>query len=695
MKKLTSFIFYLSFFIFPLATHAQGWPQEYDGVMLQGFYWDSYTASKWTKLESQVDELANYFSLVWIPQSAKAASEPSMGYNPLYWFSNYNSSFGTKAELRSLINTFKSKGIGTIADVVVNHCGNVSNWVDFPRETYGGETYQLLSTDICANDDGGATMTWANANGYQLSTNNDTGEDFPGLRDLDHNSANVQRNVKAYLKMLLNDFGYTGFRYDVAKGFSASFFGMYNTDARPQFSVGEYWDRSPTNVKTWINGTAGGGSVQSAAFDFPFRYTVRDAANGSDWSELGVSSLISDDGYRRYAVTFVENHDTERRSNAEQDPLKADTLAANAYMLAMPGTPCVFMKHWMDCKDQLRPMIDARRAAGIHNQSNYLAFASNKDYYAVRTVGSKGNLVCVVGTKAGSYKPGGDWICILSGHHYAYYLEPTMEIPFVDKGSGLYDEPFDVTLTAVSADANARLVYTTDGSEPTASSQQAVSGTRLHVDATTTLKVGLLVGGVVKNVLTRTYTMNAFEKKTITVYVNVDQVGWPTVYFWTWGGDDSHGAKNGWPGDGPEGTTTIDGKQWYYRSYTLNSEDDCVNFVFSYGTSSTASQNQTVDVNNVMGNAFFEVTANKDGGKYLVNNVSDQHTGIDDAPLADNGEWATAHTVVYDLQGRKLSTISPCSGKRAELEFPLSTSEVLKRLPKGVYIVGGRKVVVR
>ena len=100
MKKLTSFIFYLSFFIFPLATHAQGWPQEYDGVMLQGFYWDSYTASKWTKLESQVDELANYFSLVWIPQSAKAASEPSMGYNPLYWFSNYNSSFGTEAELR-------------------------------------------------------------------------------------------------------------------------------------------------------------------------------------------------------------------------------------------------------------------------------------------------------------------------------------------------------------------------------------------------------------------------------------------------------------------------------------------------------------------------------------------------------------------------------------------------------------------
>ena len=39
-----------------------------------------------------------------------------MGYDDLYWFTNYNSSFGTEAQLRSLISTFKNKGIGTIAD---------------------------------------------------------------------------------------------------------------------------------------------------------------------------------------------------------------------------------------------------------------------------------------------------------------------------------------------------------------------------------------------------------------------------------------------------------------------------------------------------------------------------------------------------------------------------------------------------
>ena len=28
--------------ILPLMVLAQGWPAQYDGVMLQGFYWDSY-----------------------------------------------------------------------------------------------------------------------------------------------------------------------------------------------------------------------------------------------------------------------------------------------------------------------------------------------------------------------------------------------------------------------------------------------------------------------------------------------------------------------------------------------------------------------------------------------------------------------------------------------------------------------------
>ena len=125
MKRLfTSLLITLT----TLTTMAQGWPAEYEGVMLQGFYWDSFDQSKWTTLEKQADELSQYFTLVWLPQSGNCGGT-SMGYDDLYWFpgnGHYDSSFGTEAELRSLIKTFKARDIGSIADIVINHRKNVS-----------------------------------------------------------------------------------------------------------------------------------------------------------------------------------------------------------------------------------------------------------------------------------------------------------------------------------------------------------------------------------------------------------------------------------------------------------------------------------------------------------------------------------------------------------------------------------------
>ena len=415
----------------PPTTVCEGWPAQYGGVMLQAFYWDSFDDSQWSELQAQADQFAGTFDLVWIPQSGNCGGT-SMGYDDLYWFNNYNSSFGNEQQLRQLISTFKSKGIKTIADVVINHRRNVSNWVDFPKETYKGVTYEMKSTDICANDDNGATKTWATQNGYTLSTNNDTGEGWDGMRDLDHKSENVQTIVKAYLDFLKNDLGYAGFRYDMVKGYSASYTAIYNAAAMPEFSVGECWDGT-AKIKSWIEGTKKDGQIQSAAFDFQFRYTVRNAMNSGNYSRLAqqndgswplVSSNLDGGKYRRYAVTFVENHDTERRSNAAQDPLLKDTLAANAYMMAMPGTPCVFLKHWQAYKQEIANMVAVRKAVGINSESVPTQVATNMNYYAVQVAGSGGKqLLCVVGTKAADYTPEGAWKKVISGYHYIYYVQ--------------------------------------------------------------------------------------------------------------------------------------------------------------------------------------------------------------------------------------------------------------------------------
>ena len=657
-----------------MSAMAQGWPENYSGVMLQGFYWDSFQDTKWTKLKSQADELAAYFDLVWLPQSANCGGQ-SMGYDDLYWFTNYNSSFGTEAELRDLINTFKAKGIGTIADVVVNHRRNVSNWVDFPKETYKGVTYELKSTDICNDDDNGKTRNWANSNGFYLSSSNDTGEGWDGMRDLDHTSLNVQNNVKAYLHMLLEDLGYVGFRYDMVKGYAGKYTGMYNKDANPTYSVGEYWDGNASAVKNWLIATKVDGQIMSAAFDFPFRYTVRDAVNG-DWRKLGSASLISDNNYKRYSVTFVENHDTERRSNAAQDPIKKDTLAANAFMLAMPGTPSVFLKHWMDCKRDIKAMIDVRHAAGIHNQSNAINMASNQGYYAV-IVDNK--LLCAVGNNLANYTPSNThYVKVLSGYHYAYYLNKSMATAWVDLPSGEYKGEQKALLTAVSEDEGARVVYTTDGSTPTAASASVASGTVITIPVgTITLKAGLLVGGVVSGIVTRQYTCTdeiPFQPYTITVYCNADKVGWSGyVNFWTWGGDGSHATEKGsWPGDRVTTNTVIDGKTWYYKTYTIRSEEDCVCFVFSTASGSP----QTVDVNDIRQDTFCEVSSEMDGGKYLVNTT----TGIEDVIMAKTTDSPMA---VYTIDGRIVGKVS--SGH--------DLLQTINSLPKGIYIVNGKKFI--
>lgn len=674
MKKIYTTLFAL---MATLSMQAQGWPANYDGVMLQGFYWDSYRASKWCNLEAQADELAPYFSLVWIPQSANCGSGRSMGYDDLYWFSNYNSSFGNETELRSMIKTFKSKGIGTIADVVINHRNTQTSWTDFPVETYRGLTYKMNSTDICSDDDKGGTLTWANKQTpkVSLSSNKDTGDGWDGMRDLDHNSSNVQNVVKAYLDMLLNDFGYAGFRYDMVKGYAGKFTGIYNTAAKPGFSVGEYWDGDVSKVTTWINATKVNGTPTSAAFDFPIRYAVRDLI-ANNWGSKAKDGIISNTTYRQYAVTFVENHDTEyRSSDNQQDPIRKDTLAANAYILASCGTPCVFYKHWQAYPTDIKKMINARHIAGITNTSNttfnvYVGSQCN----VLKTEGSHGTLYAVMGAKANNYAAPSGFTEILHGYHYRYLLSNSSNVAWIDLPSGHYDDVQKARLTAVSDKQGAQLVYTTDGTEPTAQSRKAASGTEIEIPmGTTTLKVGLLTGSTVSAIATRTYDISkpeAFTPYDITVYVNTDNVGWKSVNFWAWEdqSDENFTTTGKWPGDAVTATKTIEGKKWYYKTYRIAERGNMISFVFN----TDSGNQQTIDVYDLKKDTYIEISNEKDSQKhYTIKDVTDlMSTGINIQTV----DKQNLSTIWYDMQGRRYNH---------------------RPTQPGVYINGGKKIMIR
>ena len=663
---------------------AQGWPENYKGVMLQGFYWDSYDDSQWSALEKQANDLATSFDLIWIPQSGNCGGT-SMGYDDLYWFTNYNSSFGNEKQLRSMINTFKAKGLGTIADVVINHRRNFSSWTDFPAETYNGVTYQLTYNDICSNDE-------AAKNGYQVGPNKDTGEGWDGMRDLDHKSENVQTNVKAYLKFLLNDLGYAGFRYDMVKGYAAEYTKLYNEDSQPQFSVGEYWDSS-SKIKTWIDGT----DKTSAAFDFQFKYVVRNATDKQDWSYLKkqndgnwplVSTNFEQGAYRQYAVTFVENHDTEvRKDGSSNGPLKKDTIAANAFMLAMPGTPCVFLKHWQDYKSEIKAMIEARKLAGIANTSKY-AIDGNptstiKTHFAFIT---DDKLYTVIGNTSKVTPDATKWTKILSGYHYAYYLANTLETAWADQGSGDFTDAFDVNLIAVSASSDAKLVYTTDGSEPTASNGTKVdSGSSIKIDKTTTLKVGLLIGSTVSGIITRVFTYKEKEEEPEVVIPDFCKVGenevcaffeapaaWDnTIYCWAWcdsPAENFTSASGTWPGVACTylGEATNGNKVWKWSWDGTKQKN------------TSATQPQKIIFSN-HGAPQTDDLAFANGGYYNKNGLQGQVTATGIRAIDADVQGVTK---VYTLDGRLVKTAP-------------NNADALSGMAKGIYIVNKRKFIVK
>lgn len=437
MKHLFTLIFTLMGL--PLGLMAQGWPANYGGVMLQGFYWDSYNDTKWTNLTSQADELSKYFSLIWVPQSGWCKSTTDMGYYPRYWF-DQRSAFGTEQELRTMISTFKAKGTGIIADVVVNHKNGVSKWCDFANETVKGKnTGKIYSvtwdyTQICNNDEAN-TNTKSEAKG-KITGAADTGLGDTGCRDLDHTNPKTQKNIKTYEDFLLNEMGYTGFRYDFVKGYDPKYINMYNEASKPKFSVGEYWQGSVTaskdpkdhpfgGVKDWVEATG----KTSAAFDFPMKYLIKGAFNDGNWKLLAknlTSTLVGIEP--QYAVTFIDNHDTGE-PHVNPDPLRANVEAANAYILAMPGTPCIWISHWKPYKYTIKKCILARKIAGVTNTSSIITSEGQDNGYVLIVKGDKGNVMLLLGSP--TYSTDGYQLAC-EGENFKYYVSNGLDISEVN-----------------------------------------------------------------------------------------------------------------------------------------------------------------------------------------------------------------------------------------------------------------------
>ncbi len=412
-------------------------PSQCEDVLLQGFYWDSYRgrssygSTHWTTLYKQAQEIGRYFDLVWLPPSSLSAD--GTGYQPKQ-YSNQNSAWGTRAELEQLISAFHSEGTKVIADVVLNHIVGDSTWCDYMPQDF--DQYGLFQPDgsyITSGDEinWSETMEYAgDCWGYSQNSRADDGENWDAARDWAHDNPDVQDMFKAYLKWMKNVMHYDGWRYDKGDGYHNMHKYNYNRTSTPYIAFEERW-AGIDQIKQGIQDA----QMDLMALDFQTKFSAIDAIAGWNYIGRGAGLIGTDetgsDYWKRHAVTFVDNHDMFMRENSSLEfgghgnsltpDLKFRLLNANAFILSMPGVPCVFYPHWNKYKVEIGKMIDARHSAGIHSESEvrdeqWDYDGSRNTGYQATIVGKNGWLVLRLGTKANGQGFGEGWRLMASGY---------------------------------------------------------------------------------------------------------------------------------------------------------------------------------------------------------------------------------------------------------------------------------------
>ncbi len=401
-------------------------PSECTDVMLQAFYWNSYSDAgygdtKWQTLGSQVSEIGQSFDLVWLPPSHE--SQGGLGYIPKCYSSQSSTALGKKSALQSLIAGLHNNHVRVIADIVINHCGNNNNSCDYKALDFGeyGQ-FAPQSTWMTSNDEG---VTSYHCTGGSNADDGQHEANYGPARDWDHKNPNVQAMCKAYLKWMKNVMLYDGFRYDYVGGYHVSHIHDYNSEAKPYFSVIEYWVGDAAELKTRIDQA----SQNTLAFDFALKYNaLRDGIYLKKYNKL-LNAGMRGKGYSKYAVTFVDNHDTFARGEDNEDVGKKRDgssindkslmMRTNAYILSLPGVPCVFYPHWVKYKPEIQAMIRARKAAGIHSEST-MTEEAGENYYRATVQGKYGSVILWLGTAAGDAAPQG-YTKAVQGTDYAMY----------------------------------------------------------------------------------------------------------------------------------------------------------------------------------------------------------------------------------------------------------------------------------
>jgi alpha-amylase len=266
---------------------------------------------------------------------------------------------GDENGFQDMVRRCSAAGVGIYADAVINHIAAGSG-KSIGGKSYGNRATRIYSQDDIHHNDGDSSRNcgvsdYSNKHNVQYC-------DLVGLPDLCTSCSSVQDKVSGYINHM-SQLGISGFRVDAAKHMDAG-------------ELGQLLSKTDSGLFRFHEVISGGGeAVQTAEytsighvteFDF-FRKldaNVKDEGKLQYLDTFGESwGLISTGS----AVTFIDNHDTQRGEAPLTYKDGRIYELASIFMLAHPyGYPKIMSSYFFDDKDAGPPSTTVHASNGVN-----------------------------------------------------------------------------------------------------------------------------------------------------------------------------------------------------------------------------------------------------------------------------------------------------------------------------------------
>ena len=383
----------------------------------------------WNRLAEDAPNLAaKGIRKVWMPPTFKGTGSNDVGYGVYDLFDlgefdqkgTVRTKYGLKEEYLRAIEALSQNGIEAIADVVLNHKAaadykerftvvevdpndrnveisepfEIEAWMHFAfpgrKKAYNDfewHWYHFTGTDYDAkNNKSGIFLIQGDNKGWaddELVDNENGNYDYLMYADIDFKHPEVIQNLYDWAHWFIESTGVHGFRLDAVKHIDSFFMKNFIRDITEKYGddfyvFGEFWNSDEKVNNDYLENI----DYRFDLVDVKLHHNLFDASkSGADYDLRTIFDQTLANNHPESAVTFVDNHDTQRGQALESTVEEWFKPAAYALILLREaGLPCVFYGDYYGIRGEfaqesfqelLDKLLDIRLNLAYGEQTDY------------------------------------------------------------------------------------------------------------------------------------------------------------------------------------------------------------------------------------------------------------------------------------------------------------------------------------